>query len=110
MSAAWSVYSGSARARSASPARQALSAAAWCGHAQVTRPDEREGKWELVGDPTEGAVVLAAAQAGDYPAANNPALRTVVAALVREQLKEGREGVQKVSLRASADAMSAPRA
>jgi bifunctional oligoribonuclease and PAP phosphatase NrnA len=28
---------------------------------------------------------------------------TIVAALVREQLKEGREGVQKVSLRASAD-------
>ena len=28
---------------------------------------------------------------------------TVVAALVREQLKEGREGVRKVSLRASAD-------
>ena len=28
---------------------------------------------------------------------------TVVAALVREQLKEGREGVMKVSLRASAD-------
>ncbi len=30
---------------------------------------------------------------------------TVVAALVREQLKEGREGMQKVSLRASADAV-----
>jgi bifunctional oligoribonuclease and PAP phosphatase NrnA len=30
---------------------------------------------------------------------------TVVAALVREQLKEGREGVMKVSLRASADAV-----
>jgi phosphoesterase RecJ-like protein len=28
-----------------------------------------------------------------------------VAALVREQLKDGREGVQKVSLRASADAV-----
>ncbi len=30
---------------------------------------------------------------------------TVVAALVRQQLKEGRDGVQKVSLRASADAV-----
>ena len=30
---------------------------------------------------------------------------TVVAALVREQLKEGRDGVMKVSLRASADAV-----
>src|SRR5688500_10051030 len=33
---------------------QALLAGAWCGHAQVTRSDKGERKWELVGDPTEG--------------------------------------------------------
>ena len=41
---------------------QALTVGAWCGHAQVTRGGD--GKWELVGDPTEGALVVAAMKAG----------------------------------------------
>ena len=43
---------------------QALTAAAWCSHAQVTRASHGGGKWELVGDPTEGALVVAAMKAG----------------------------------------------
>jgi Ca2+-transporting ATPase len=48
--------------------RQLLMAGAWCSHAQVTRGDGGgggdAGKWELVGDPTEGALVVAAMKAG----------------------------------------------
>ena len=49
------------------PAREpdlvhALTVAAWCGHARLTRGDG--GKWSVVGDPTEGALVVAAAKAG----------------------------------------------
>jgi Ca2+-transporting ATPase len=42
---------------------QALSVGAWCGHAQVTRARD-DGKWEVVGDPTEAALVVAALKAG----------------------------------------------
>ncbi len=41
---------------------QALTVAAWCNHAEVTRAGE--GKWEVVGDPTEGALVIVAMKAG----------------------------------------------
>ncbi len=43
---------------------QALTVAAWCSHAQVTQADAADRKWELVGDPTEGALVVAAMKAG----------------------------------------------
>jgi Ca2+-transporting ATPase len=43
---------------------QMLTVGAWCSHAQVTRAKEGDGKWELVGDPTEGALVVAAMKAG----------------------------------------------
>jgi Ca2+-transporting ATPase len=43
--------------------RELLMAAAWCTHAQVTR-DGDGGKWEVVGDPTEAALVVAALKAG----------------------------------------------
>ncbi|MEX2121480.1 MAG: cation-translocating P-type ATPase [Pirellulales bacterium] len=42
---------------------QAMTVGAWCGHAQVTRGDGA-GTWELVGDPTEGALLVAAMKAG----------------------------------------------
>ena len=49
--------------------RQVLTAGAWCTHARVTRggdggDGDGGGKWELVGDPTEGALVVAAMKAG----------------------------------------------
>jgi Ca2+-transporting ATPase len=46
--------------------RQVLTVGAWCAHAQVTRDAKAgvDGKWELVGDPTEGALVVAAMKAG----------------------------------------------
>jgi Ca2+-transporting ATPase len=54
--------------RRESALRQALGVGAWCGHAHVTRaaaaPDGGGGKWELTGDPTEGALVVAAMKAG----------------------------------------------
>ncbi|MEA2709877.1 MAG: P-type Ca2+ transporter type [Phycisphaerales bacterium] len=50
--------------RQAPALRQALTVGAWCGHAQVTRANEHDGKWELIGDPTEGALVVAAMKAG----------------------------------------------
>jgi Ca2+-transporting ATPase len=44
---------------------QALTIGAWCTHAQVNRSAEGDGgKWEVVGDPTEGALVVAAFKAG----------------------------------------------
>jgi Ca2+-transporting ATPase len=57
--------------------RQLLIVGAWCTHAQVTRDDDGSddssdggsddgsdgGMWELVGDPTEGALVVAAMKA-----------------------------------------------
>jgi Ca2+-transporting ATPase len=43
---------------------QALTVGAWCGHAQVTRANKFDQKWELIGDPTEGALVVAAMKAG----------------------------------------------
>jgi Ca2+-transporting ATPase len=43
---------------------QALTVAAWCSHAQVTRAAGDDGGWELVGDPTEGALIVAAMKAG----------------------------------------------
>ena len=43
---------------------QALTVGAWCSHAQITRDGASEGNWELVGDPTEGALVVAAMKAG----------------------------------------------
>lgn len=36
-----------------------------CNHAQVTRP-HGAGKWELVGDPTEGALVVSAMKGGIF--------------------------------------------
>jgi Ca2+-transporting ATPase len=41
-----------------------LKVGAWCNHAQVTRSSDAGGKWEVVGDPTEGALVVAAMKAG----------------------------------------------
>ena len=43
---------------------QSLTVGAWCSHAQVTRGSESNGEWEVVGDPTEGALVVAAMKAG----------------------------------------------
>jgi Ca2+-transporting ATPase len=44
---------------------QALTVAAWCSRAQVTDAAGGDnGNWELVGDPTEGALVVAAMKAG----------------------------------------------
>src|SRR5688500_9054993 len=44
---------------------QVLTVGAWCTHAQVDRSAEGDGgKWEVVGDPTEGALVVAALKAG----------------------------------------------
>jgi Ca2+-transporting ATPase len=43
---------------------QALTVGAWCSHAQITKSLERDDQWELVGDPTEGALVVAALKAG----------------------------------------------
>jgi Ca2+-transporting ATPase len=42
--------------------RQVLLVGAWCTHAQLTREgkDGVDGKWEIVGDPTEGALVVGA--------------------------------------------------
>jgi Ca2+-transporting ATPase len=38
---------------------RALTVGAWCGHAQITRAKGDDAKWEIVGDPTEGALIVA---------------------------------------------------
>ena len=47
---------------------QLLTVGAWCNHAHVTR-DENNGaaRWELTGDPTEGALLVAAMKARVLP-------------------------------------------
>ena len=42
---------------------RALQIAAWCNTARVTARPEEEGGWQVVGDPTEGALVVAASKA-----------------------------------------------
>ncbi len=55
----------SAQARSAPKPKSALTVACLCNNAAVT---EREGRWTVVGDPTEGALKVAAAKAALDPA------------------------------------------
>ena len=42
---------------------RALHIAAWCNTAQVAPRPEGEGGWQVIGDPTEGALVVAARKA-----------------------------------------------
>ena len=37
---------------------------AWCSHTQVTQSHKAGGRWEVVGDPTEAALLVAASKAG----------------------------------------------
>ncbi len=43
--------------------RMALRVAAYCNHAQV-QPGETEGTWDVIGDPTEGALIVMATKGG----------------------------------------------
>jgi len=43
---------------------RALTIGLWCNSAQLRPPDDQEKSWQIVGDPTEGALVVAAAKAG----------------------------------------------
>lgn len=44
---------------------QLLIVGAMCNHAQVNADRENQGKWTVVGDPTEGALLVAALKAGE---------------------------------------------
>lgn len=43
---------------------EALKVGAWCSHTHVTQSDTAPGHWEVVGDPTEAALLVAAIKAG----------------------------------------------
>jgi Ca2+-transporting ATPase len=43
---------------------RALQIGLWCNNAQLEPPDENDGRWRIVGDPTEGALIVAARKAG----------------------------------------------
>ena len=43
---------------------RALQIGLWCNISQLEPPDEKDGRWRIVGDPTEGALVVAARKAG----------------------------------------------
>ncbi len=43
---------------------RALQIGLWCNLSQLEPPDEKDGRWRIVGDPTEGALVVAARKAG----------------------------------------------
>jgi len=43
---------------------EALKIGAWCSHTQIARSDEAGGRWKVVGDPTEAALMVAASKAG----------------------------------------------
>ncbi len=36
----------------------------WCNNAQLKSPEKNDGGWRIVGDPTEGALIVAAGKAG----------------------------------------------
>ena len=42
----------------------ALTIASWCNNAQLKSPNETSERWRIVGDPTEGALIVAARKAG----------------------------------------------
>jgi Ca2+-transporting ATPase len=52
-----------ADARRSSDLQQALLIAAWCNSSQVARRDDGDG-WTVIGDPTEGALLVVARKAG----------------------------------------------
>ncbi len=43
---------------------RALQIGLWCNNSQLEPPDENDGRWRVVGDPTEGALIVAARKAG----------------------------------------------
>ena len=43
---------------------RALEIGAWCNHARLDRDPQVGGNWTIVGDPTEGSLVVAAAKGG----------------------------------------------
>ncbi len=43
---------------------RALTVGVRCSHAKVTQAEDGDSRWQLVGDPTEGALVVAAMKAG----------------------------------------------
>jgi Ca2+-transporting ATPase len=42
----------------------ALKIGLWCNNSQLEPPNEKENRWRVVGDPTEGALVVVARKAG----------------------------------------------
>ncbi len=42
----------------------ALKIGLWCNNSQLEPPNETDGRWRIVGDPTEGALIVAARKAG----------------------------------------------
>ncbi|MDA1052233.1 MAG: cation-translocating P-type ATPase [Planctomycetota bacterium] len=52
-------------------AQVALRIAAYCNHAQV-QPGETEGTWNVIGDPTEGALIVLATKGGVSSDDNKP--------------------------------------
>src|SRR5262249_31783350 len=47
---------------------RALTVGMRCNNARVTREDEADAVWQMMGDPTEGALVVVAMKAGVEPA------------------------------------------
>ena len=43
---------------------ETLKVGVWCSHTQMMQSDTDDGRWEVVGDPTEGALLVAASKAG----------------------------------------------
>lgn len=43
---------------------EVLKVGAWCSHTQIARSNESGRRWEVVGDPTEAALLVAASKAG----------------------------------------------
>ncbi|QDT52761.1 Calcium-transporting ATPase 1 [Caulifigura coniformis] len=51
--------------------RLALKIGAWCNGAQVAPQSDGDGVWQVIGDPTEGALVVAAMKGGLSPSARS---------------------------------------
>ena len=57
-------HSGPAEPPKEAELARALQIGLWCNISQLEPPDEQDGRWRIVGDPTEGALVVAARKAG----------------------------------------------
>jgi len=90
--------------------QELLKAGAWCSHTHVTDSKDSGKRWEVVGDPTEAALLVAASKAGievtgrerrivfEFPFSSDRKVMSVVARLEEQKLFMFTKGAPEVVL------------